>query len=150
MSSPTLSIPAEPAGRARNSEVPAGTLVMTLDGAIPVEYLNPGDRIVTRTGARALRRVSARTVSQCDMIRVRSDQHPTRPTADLLLSPDQHILVRDWRARALTGMDQAMISADKLVDGEFIQRETVAAQNLVMLEFDAPVIFYAGSLELAA
>jgi len=32
-----------------------GTIVYTLDGALPVEYLNAGDRIVTRAGARVLR-----------------------------------------------------------------------------------------------
>lgn len=32
-----------------------GTLVFTADGEIPVEYLEPGDRIVTRAGMRTLR-----------------------------------------------------------------------------------------------
>ena len=31
-----------------------GTVVMTADGALPVEYLEPGDRIVTRSGMRVL------------------------------------------------------------------------------------------------
>ncbi|WP_095589892.1 hypothetical protein [Actibacterium ureilyticum] len=34
-----------------------GTMVMTLDGALPVEYLTPGDRIVTRAGLRILRQI---------------------------------------------------------------------------------------------
>ena len=29
-----------------------GTRVRTLDGILPVEYLEPGDRVVTRAGAR--------------------------------------------------------------------------------------------------
>lgn len=33
----------------------AGTIIYTLDGALPVEYLEPGDRIITRAGARILR-----------------------------------------------------------------------------------------------
>lgn len=32
-----------------------GTIVLTMDGALPVEFLSPGDRIVTRAGARVLR-----------------------------------------------------------------------------------------------
>ena len=36
----------------------AGTMVRTLDGLIPVEFLTPGDRIVTRAGARRLTSVS--------------------------------------------------------------------------------------------
>lgn len=33
----------------------AGTIVLTMDGALPVETLAPGDRIITRAGARVLR-----------------------------------------------------------------------------------------------
>ncbi len=36
----------------------AGTIVFSLDGALPVEFLTPGDRIITRSGARVLRRIS--------------------------------------------------------------------------------------------
>ena len=36
----------------------AGTQVRTLDGLIPVEFLEPGDRIVTRDGARQLMAIS--------------------------------------------------------------------------------------------
>lgn len=47
---------------ARHRPVPdcglaTGTVVFTLDGALPVEFLEPGDRIVTRAGARVLRRI---------------------------------------------------------------------------------------------
>jgi hypothetical protein len=35
-----------------------GTIVFTLDGALPVEVLVPGDRIVTRSGARVLKEVT--------------------------------------------------------------------------------------------
>jgi len=35
----------------------AGTIIYTLDGALPVEYLGPGDRIITRAGMRVLRAV---------------------------------------------------------------------------------------------
>ncbi|WP_460273319.1 hypothetical protein [Celeribacter sp. ULVN23_4] len=31
-----------------------GTKVMTADGALPVEYLEPGDRVITRAGMRTL------------------------------------------------------------------------------------------------
>ena len=37
--------------------LPIGTMIYTLDGALPVEYLSPGDRIVTRAGAKKLRGV---------------------------------------------------------------------------------------------
>ncbi|WP_417247718.1 Hint domain-containing protein [Celeribacter sp.] len=34
--------------------IAAGTLIVTADGVLPVEYLEPGDRVVTRSGMRAL------------------------------------------------------------------------------------------------
>jgi len=37
--------------------LPLGTEVMTADGALPVEYLEPGDRVVTRTGMRRLKTI---------------------------------------------------------------------------------------------
>lgn len=36
-----------------------GTIIYTLDGALPVEHLIPGDRVITRAGARELRAVAA-------------------------------------------------------------------------------------------
>ena len=37
--------------------LPCGTEVMTADGALPVEYLEPGDRVITRGGMRRLRAI---------------------------------------------------------------------------------------------
>lgn len=38
--------------------LPIGTTILTLEGALPVEYLCAGDRIVTRAGMRILRQLS--------------------------------------------------------------------------------------------
>ncbi len=38
----------------------SGTRVLTLDGELPVQFLCPGDRIITRSGARVLRGVEMR------------------------------------------------------------------------------------------
>jgi hypothetical protein len=128
-------------------DVAVGTIVLTMDGAIPVEFLTPGDRIITRNGAQTLRGAKARTVADCTMIRVCGDEMDDGQ-ADVMLTPDQPILIRDWRARAITGNTQAMIAAGRLVDGAYMRRETVVAQRVVRLEFDAPVVIYAGNLEL--
>ena len=40
--------------------IAGGTVIYTLEGALPVEFLSPGDRIITRNGARHLRHVSVR------------------------------------------------------------------------------------------
>lgn len=51
--------------------LPAGTIVLTLDGALPVEYLTAGDQIITRAGARLLRAV---TPCKTDGFRLEFDQ----------------------------------------------------------------------------
>ncbi len=126
-----------------------GTLVLTLDGALPVEFLNPGDRIITRDGARTLRAVSVVVVSG-DVIRIgaRTLGHD-RPEDEIVVGTGQGILVRDWRAKAMYGAAQAMVPAARMADGEMIRRETVDGLRLFTLGFDAPVVIYAGGLELA-
>lgn len=40
-----------------SGSLPMGTIVLTQDGALPVEYLSPGDRVVTRSGLCVLRQI---------------------------------------------------------------------------------------------
>jgi hypothetical protein len=128
----------------------AGTMVRTLDGLIPVEFLTPGDRVVTRAGARRLTSVSVVLRKEADMIRVKaSTMGHDRPDQDLLLSPGQAVLIRDWRARALYGVAVAAIPVSRLADGEFICRETVSNARLFTLRFDEDEVIYAEGLELA-
>ncbi|MEZ5716368.1 MAG: Hint domain-containing protein [Paracoccaceae bacterium] len=51
--------------------VPGG-IVLTLDGALPVEHLVPGDRIVTRDTGMAILRGVERFGALCDSVAVRA------------------------------------------------------------------------------
>jgi hypothetical protein len=127
-----------------------GTMVRTLDGVLPVEYLTPGDRIVTRAGARRLASISVITRKLVDLVRIRaSTMGHDRPEHDLLLAPDQQVIIRDWRATALYGVPVAAIPASRLADGEFIQIETFRNAQLFTLHFDDAEVVYAEGLELA-
>ncbi len=126
-----------------------GTCVLTLDGEIPVEFLNVGDRIITRDGARTLRALRVAMVSGEVICIGASTLGHDRPTGDIMVGCDQAILVRDWRAKALYGTSQAMIPAARMADGELIRREIVQDVALFTLEFDAAVVIYASGLELA-
>ena len=42
----------------RSAGIAPGTIIHTLDGSLPVEYLSPGDRIITRAGMRVLRAIT--------------------------------------------------------------------------------------------
>lgn len=128
----------------------AGTMVRTLDGVLPVEYLTPGDRIVTRNGARRLTSVSVQARKVVDLVRIRASTiGHDRPEQDLLVSPGQAILIRDWRAKAIFGVPVAAIPASRLADGEFICLETHAQVRLFTLRFDEDEVIYAEGLELA-
>lgn len=130
--------------------LPAGTTVLTLAGALPVEFLGPGDRIITRDGARPLRAIRSHVEPLARMIRVSAAALGSDTAQDdLLVTPDMPIVLRDWRARALRGCPEAAVEAARLVDGDFIRAETTVGQRLFTLDFDAPVVIYAGGQELA-
>ena len=135
---------------ATNAGIAAGTIVLTLHGALPVEYLTPGDRIVTRDGTRVLRDLRVRVCREAAAIRIAAGAlGHDRPEDDMLVAPEQGILIRDWRAKALYGTDRAVVPAARLVDGSYIRRETREELRLFTLEFDSPAVIYAGDLELA-
>ncbi|MEJ6388016.1 Hint domain-containing protein [Gymnodinialimonas ulvae] len=128
-----------------------GTQVLTLDGALPVEFLTPGDRIITRRGARAVQAVTRHLLpAGSTRIRISASALGGHPSNDIIIMPDQRVLVRDWRAQALWGTDCAAIPAARLVDGTFIRTETGAEQIMLSLYFGAPEILYADGLELAS
>lgn len=130
--------------------ITAGTLVLTLEGELPVQFLAPGDRVITRSGARKLVAVDVAVIRNAQMIRVTASAlGHDRPETDLFLAPSQGILVRDWRARALYGRETAMVAAQRLTDGDYIRKETVAEVRLFTLRFAGDEVVYAGGLELA-
>jgi hypothetical protein len=141
------------AGGAGTNSAPgmvAGTMVRTLDGVLPVEYLTPGDRIVTRAGMRRLTSVSVQSRKMADLVRIRASTiGHDRPDQDLLLSPGQPVVIRDWRAKALYGLPAAAIPASRLADGEYVCLETHRRVRIFTLRFDEEEVIYAEGLELA-
>jgi len=128
----------------------AGTPVLTLDGELPVEFLQPGDRVITRMGARRIKEVSVSVVQNARVVHI---SHGTlgvdSPAEDMTVSAAQEILIRDWRARAMFGKPAAMIPAARLADGEYIRAETVAEARFFSLSFEEDAVIYAGGLELS-
>ncbi|GAB5446792.1 Hint domain-containing protein [Gymnodinialimonas sp.] len=128
-----------------------GTTVLTMDGAIPVEFLNPGDRIITRRGVRKLKAVMRHTLPEgTPRVVVSADALGGKPANEITLMPGQRVLIRDWRAQALWGKDIAAPQAARLVDGDFIRTETSGPQIMLSLYLGAPEILYADGLELAS
>ena len=126
------------------------TPVLSLDGLMPVEYLTVGERIITRLGALRLRAIETQVVQNARVVRIAQGVLGVdRPEADMMVTPDQPILIRDWRAKALTGQAVALIPAQRLVDGSYICAEVLAEVRLFTLRFDEDAVIYAGGLELA-
>ncbi len=127
-----------------------GTKVLTMEGEMPVEYLSAGDRIITRNGCRKLVDISTALVTNLTIVRISEGVlAKDTPATDLLVTPDQAVLVRDWRAKAMAGVARAMIAAERLVDGEYIRREVLPEARLFSLHFEEEAVIYAGSVELA-
>ncbi len=127
-----------------------GTPVLTLEGEMPVEFLQPGDRVLTRAGMRRLVQVEVSLVQNARVVMIAHDTLGVdRPTADVTVSAAQPILIRDWRAKALVGQTQAMIAAGRLVDGEYIRAAVLPEARFFTLAFAEDAVIYAGGLELA-
>jgi hypothetical protein len=127
----------------------AGTTVLTLSGAMPVEFVAPGDRMITRAGARTVTGVEISVIKDARVVRISEGVlGKDRPEADMIVSPGQPILIRDWRAKAIAGLDQAVITAEKLADGEYIKTEVLDEVRLVTLQFAEAQVIYAAGLEL--
>ncbi|GGD41455.1 Hint domain-containing protein [Sinisalibacter lacisalsi] len=135
-------------GRARSIRVPlsscrsgfgTGTGVLTTEGEMPVEFLEPGDRIVTwDRGAIRLARIVVRLVPRAQVLRVRpSVTDPAGAGRDFLISAQTRLLLRDWRAAALFGKHSALVEAGRLADGAHIARLGGADRlRLFQLHFD--------------
>lgn len=113
----------------------AGTEVLTLHGMLPVEYLTPGDRIITRDGVCSLGGVTVQHLQQAEVVRV----------GDLMLPPDQPLRLRGARTREPAGL----LPAARLTDGDMIRLERVADLRMFRLHFARALVLYAGGLEAA-
>jgi len=121
-----------------NSGLGLGTEVLTTDGILPVEYLTPGDRIITRDrGAVRLAHLIVRHVPCSRMLRLRPREvHPGYKGREVLISGETRMLVRGWRARVLFGKPAALVAAQRLIDGAYIARlDTPGSTPLFQLGF---------------
>ncbi|MEI4470372.1 Hint domain-containing protein [Frigidibacter sp. MR17.24] len=141
--------PAQPdAPETMSGGIALGTTVLTLEGELPVEYLAPGDRIVTRTGVRVLRDVVARRI-ETGLYRIAQDVlGADRPASELHVAAGTLLAIRDWRAAALYGAKTAIVPVERLSDGSYIA-PIAGATTVFTLGFDDTEVVYAEGIEVA-
>jgi hypothetical protein len=126
-----------------------GSVLLTLDGEIPAEFVSVGDKLITRDSGISKVVHIQRTTRMVRTIAVAAGSlGHNRPERDALLAGDQMMLIRDWRARAVFNAERALVAARALVDGEFITDLGEQEQTLIQIFCDSPHIIYADGLEL--
>lgn len=126
-----------------------GTPVMTLEGDLPVEFLMPGDRVLTRAGMRRILSIEVTRVQNARVVHIAPDSLGVgRPTDEITVSPHQGVNLRDWRARALYNRAEAVVPALRLCDGEHVRADILAEARFITLRFAGPEVIYAGGVEL--
>ncbi len=127
-----------------------GTSIYTLDGCLPIEYLVPGDRIITRdAGAVTLRAVHHRRIITTPVLVSVGSLGFDRPEETVAMLPAQAILVRDWRAQALFGAERALVPIRRLIDKQFIRWDCAPRTlDTFALDFGAEHIAYADGVEV--
>ncbi len=126
-----------------------GTRINTTAGNLPVEYLRAGDRVLTRNGAREIKHIASRPLTDCPIQIKRGALGPGRPAQDMFLAPDQGIPLPDWRAHQYYGSDQRHVPVSRLRDGELITwGEHPGELQVYDLEFATEQIIFAEGLEV--
>lgn len=127
----------------------AGTTVLTQRGAVPVESIEAGDKVITRDAGLIAVTTVRKTSTDVTPIQILAGSlGHTRPDCDTILPPNTKIHVRDWRAAALFGTQTADIPASRLVDGEFVKLGSRQSVDVYELRFTTQHILYADGIEV--
>jgi len=136
----------------------SGTRIATEQGAVPVETLRGGDRILTKdngpqeliwTGGRRLSGARLHAMPQLRPVRLRASALGVDvPDDELIVSPQHRIVVRGPVARALFNTDEVLACARDLVNDRTIVIDRQLRQvSYVHLMLDAHQVVFANGVE---
>ena len=133
-----------------NSGILIASTVLTLEGALPVEFLTEGDRIVTRdTGMAELCQLEVIDL-ECPMVRVAGGAlAQSSPENAVILPTDQKLLLRKTHKHISAPEKPALVPVKHLIDGRSFQYLGRQKARLFQLVFNASHIIYVDGLELA-
>lgn len=137
-----------------------GTMILTPDGPQAVETLEAGDRVVTRDhGVQPIRWIGATTISASYVavtpslrpILIRQGAlGPDLPERDMRVSRQHRVLVRDWRAEVMFGVDGGiLVPAFSLCNGDTVTEERPSDNvTYIHMAFDDHEVVYADGVEV--
>jgi len=116
----------------------AGTMIMTPDGEVAVETLQPGDLVMTQDdGPQPLRWIGQRRVAATgDFAPIHIRANTFGVHRDLFLSPLHRVLIRDSLAELLFGEGEVLIAARDLVNDMSVRRIAGGEVDYVHILFD--------------
>lgn len=136
-----------------------GTNILTPDGPVAIETLEIGDRVITRDhGMQMIRWIGATTIS-AGYIAARPDLRPIlirkdalgagQPEQDMRLSRQHRVLVRDWRAEVMFGVEGGiLVPAHSLCnDSSVIEERPSEDVTYIHMAFDDHEVVYADGVE---
>jgi len=130
--------------------VPAGTEILTVDGALPVEFLSAGDRIISRDSGFVRVRKVRHDLCGGDWVVIRTGAFgPGKPAADLSLPAGQRVLLRGDLAMALFDQQQVLAPLSKLVGRPQFAICDGGPPQVFSIWCGQPQVIYAGGVELA-
>lgn len=129
----------------------AGTRLLCSDGLIPVEFVEIGERVITRDAGTVRVTEINRKIVETHFIKFQPQAlDETSPIAELMLPHDQMMLVRNWRAREIFGADRALVEAKTLVDDLFVEMTEKRKEVLFQISFSSPHILYLEGTEVGS
>ena len=137
----------------------AGTNILTPNGPVAIEHLAGGDRVVTRDhGVQRIRWIGASEISAGRM-QMRADLRPVLigagalgaglPDADMRVSRQHRVLVRDWRSELMFGQEGGVLAAAFTLcnDGDIREERPATSVTYYHMAFDHHEIVYANGVE---
>ncbi|MCX7565988.1 Hint domain-containing protein [Sulfitobacter sp. F26169L] len=121
-----------------------GSRIGVPHGTCAVEDIRQSDLIETLDdGPQPVRMVLRQSVQGSgDFAPVRFEAGTVGNSVSILVSPEQRILITDWRAQLLMGCDEILVAAKHLVNGRDVRRVECGVIDYFQLVLDRPQIVF--------
>ena len=122
-----------------------GVKIDTPDGLVKIEEIRVGDLIRTLdNGPQKVRWIGRRTVvGDGDFAPIRFKKGAIGNTRGIKVSPQHRMLITGWRAQLLFGLDELLVSAKHLVNGDSVRIAACDEIEYIHLMFDRHEIIFA-------